>query len=44
MDPDPHESQNFEALEAQNRALKDRGRSHYRTGGSKKWSLGGSVD
>ncbi len=35
LDPDPHESQNSEALEAQNEAMEGLGRSHWRCRGSK---------
>ncbi len=41
--PDPHQTQYSGAVEAQNRAIKGRGRSQWRRGGSK-WSRLGSVD
>jgi hypothetical protein len=43
LDPDPHRSQNLEAVEAQNGAVEGRGRLQWRRGGSK-WSHGGSED
>jgi hypothetical protein len=41
--PDPHLSQNSEALEAEDSAGEGRGRSQWRPGGTK-WSSGGSID
>jgi hypothetical protein len=43
LDPDPHQSQNYEALEAQNGAIEGRGRSQWRHVGSK-LRLGGFVE
>ncbi len=50
LGPDPHESHNLGALEAQNRAMEGHGRSQWRLGSSKwspggsKWSPGGTED